>query len=89
MGQISTRTISHEQFGGLIPTCARKAANTFLALGDYAQLGGDLTGHSALQNVGKSLHNLGQSIHNVRRGALANRIRSDFGEGGSGGSIMN
>ena len=21
MGQISTRTISHEQFGGLIPTC--------------------------------------------------------------------
>jgi len=70
-------------------TLARKAANTFSAMGDYAQLVGDLTGHSALQNAGKSLHNLGQSIHNVRRGALANRIRTDFGEGGSGGSIMN
>ena len=39
--------------------------------------------------AGRGLHNLGQSIHNVRRGALANRIRTDFGEGGSGGSIMN
>ena len=70
-------------------TLARKAANTFSAMGDYAQLGGDLTGHSALQNAGKSLHNLGQSVHNVRRGALANRVRTDFGQGGSGGSIMN
>ena len=70
-------------------TLARKAANTFSAMGDYARLGGDLTGHSALQNVGNALHNLGQSIHNVRRGALTNRVRTDFGQGGSGGSIMN
>ena len=60
-------------------TLARKAANTFSAMGDYAQLGGDLTGHPALHNAGEAFHNLGQSIHNVRRGALANRIRSDFG----------
>ena len=26
-------------------TLARKAANIFSAMGDYAQLGGDLTGH--------------------------------------------
>ena len=70
-------------------TLARKAANTFSAMGDYAQLGGDLTGHSALQSAGTALHNLGQSIHNMRRGALANRVRTDFGQGGSGGNIMN
>ena len=60
-------------------TLARKAANTFSAVGDYAQLGGYLTGHAGLQRVGEGFHNLGQSIHNVRRGALANRIRGDFG----------
>ena len=60
-------------------TLARKAANTFSTMGDYAQLGGDLTGHSALHHAGDAFHNLGQSIHNVRRGALANRVRSDFG----------
>ena len=70
-------------------TLARKAANTFSAMGDYAQLGGDLTGHPALQSAGTALHNLGQSIHNVRRGALANRVWTDFGQGGSGGNIMN
>ena len=68
---------------------ARNAANTFSAMGDYAQLCGDLTGHSASQNAGNPLHNLGQSMHNVRRGDLANRVRTDFGQGGSGGSIMN
>ena len=50
-------------------TLARKAANTFSAVGDYAQLGGVLTGHVGLQRVGEGFHNLGQSIHNVRRGA--------------------
>ena len=64
-------------------TLARKAANTFSAMGDYAQLGGDLTGHAALHGAGTALHNLGQSIHNVRRGALANRVRSDFGDANS------
>ena len=60
-------------------TLARKAANTFSAVGGYAQLGGHLTGHAGLQRVGEGFHNLGQSIHNVRRGALANRLRGDFG----------
>ena len=62
-------------------TLERKAANTFSAIRNYAQLGGDLTGQADLQNAGKSLHNLSQSIHKGRRGAIANRIRSDFGEG--------
>ena len=47
-------------------------------MGDYAQLGGHLTGHAGLHGAGTALHNLGQSIYNVRRGALANRVRSDF-----------
>ena len=48
-------------------------------MGDYAQLGADLMGHAGLQRVGEGFHNLRQSIHNFRRGALANRIRGDFG----------
>ena len=63
---------------GETDTLATKSTNTFSAMGDYAQLGGDLTGHSGLHGAGTALHNLGQSIHNVRRGALANRVRSDF-----------
>ena len=59
-------------------TLARKAANTFSAMGDYSQLSGDLTGYTGLHGAGTALHNLGQSIHNVRRGALANRVKSDF-----------
>ena len=54
-------------------------ANIFSAMGDYAQLGGDLTGYAGLHGAGTALHNLGQSIYNVRRGALANRVWSDFG----------
>ena len=49
-------------------TLASKAANTLSAVGVYAQLGGDLTGHAGLQRLGESFHNLGQSIHNVRKG---------------------
>ena len=60
-------------------TLSRKAANTFSAMWDYVRLGGDLMGHSALQNAGNALHNLGQSIHNVRKGALANIVRFDLG----------
>ena len=41
--------------------------------------GGNLTGHAGLHSAGEAFHNLGQSIHNVRRGTLANRVRSDFG----------
>ena len=33
-------------------TLARKAANTLSAVGDYAQLGGDLTGHAGLHGAG-------------------------------------
>ena len=57
---------------------ARKAGNTFSAIGDYNQLGGDRTGHAGLHGADTALHNLGQSIHNLRRGALANRVRFDF-----------
>ena len=31
MGQISTRTISHEQFGGLIPPCEMKGTELSLS----------------------------------------------------------
>jgi len=68
-------------------TLARKAANTLTSMGEYAQLGGDLTGHEGMYAAGRGLHNLGQSIHNVRRGALANRVREDFG-GSQSRSIM-
>ena len=69
-------------------TLARKAANTIHAVGDYAQLGGALMGHHGLHEMGTGFHELGQSIHNVRRGALANRVRHDFGGANNKPSIM-
>ena len=69
-------------------TLARKAANTLGAVGDYAHLGGALTGHQGLHEMGRGFHELGQSIHNVRRGALANRVRQDFGGSAHNPSIM-
>ena len=54
-------------------------------MGDYAQFGEAVTGHAGL--LGGGFHNLGQSIHHVRTGALANRVRGDFG-GTASRSIM-
>ena len=49
MGQISTRTISHEQFGGLIPTCARKTMFRcrFLAIVDVRTIYRDHAKHAS------------------------------------------
>ena len=60
-------------------TLARKTANTLHNVGEYAALGSTLTGSDKLRDVGNGLTKLGESIHNVRRGALANRARQDFG----------
>lgn len=66
-------------------TLARKGANTINTVGDYAHLAGSLLGNERISQVGTGLHDLGQSIHNIRRGALANRIRHDFG--GAAGTL--
>ena len=42
-------------------------------------MGSTLLGSIRLRDVGNSLTKMGQSIHNVRRGALANRVRADYG----------
>jgi len=68
-------------------TLARKAANTLHTSGEYAALGSTLTGSDRLRDMGNGLTKLGESIHNVRRGALANRVRQDFGQANR--SIMN
>ena len=40
-------------------TLARKAANTFSAVRDYAQMGGDLTGHAGSQGYAPTVSFLG------------------------------
>ena len=76
----------HVKSLGDADTLARKTANTLHHAGEYAALGSTLLGSDRLRDVGNSLTKVGESIHNVRRGALANRVRSDFGQNNS---IMN
>jgi len=69
----------HVKSIGDADTIARKTANTLHHAGEYAAMGSTLLGSDRLRDVGNSLTKMGQSIHNVRRGALANRVRTDFG----------
>jgi len=73
----------HVKSLGDADTLARKTANTLHHAGEYAALGSTLLGSDRLRDVGNSLSKMGESIHNVRRGALANRVRSDFGQNNS------
>ena len=70
----------HIKFIGDADTIARKTASTLHTAGEYAALGSTLLGSDKLRDVGNGLTKMGQSIHNVRRGALENRVRHDFGQ---------
>ena len=69
----------HVKCIGDADTIARKTAHSLHNAGEYAAMGSTLLGSDRLRDVGNSLTTMGQSIHNVRRGALANRVRADYG----------